>query len=857
MPDVELKRLRKLRERAQTLLTSLKSDLTRFKHDTEENGFRRKPDSESDPNDVNITTTCSCLMALALSGKLPDFYGKESWLKTVGSIFQNVMTKPWMSSGLSENNAFTTALVIRLFGFLREADAVDGSAAGKYSRLWEARLKINPIFAKRLALGTEPFPRFLFELLPLGLQEKLKTVDQSLPDSIAKDIAVEMNRLIASSTFYSEDRFDKRRLAPETVQMIEGPKNAYSLAHLNRVLLHEHFRDELAPLQEKSLQTIAEDISSDKSNFKINNYPPAAAVVYWFVDGITRAGIGLDETNWDALCEFAVDEFDRQRSRFDARHAAMMDPVAMAMAACLCARLRFISNDLQLGTTKKHYATLPSLTELESAVAALFDEQTRSGIWPKYFPLFHYQEAGSNFCFTFELLEAVLVEFGRSQNHLINKEAVIAGLERAVSYCDQNRLQCSEDEALKNPRKVKYQGWNSGGELETLRKGLPESWATAVVHMFLFELIEVLSRHIQERILITYSARIPDTKWNTVDDLLDIDLWLDGTNMGLKRILHESILSTFTLFHGAEAESLRKKPVKEEPLSALLFGPPGTSKTQVAKAVARDLDWPLIEIDPATFLQEGFQNLYVQAEKIFEDVMDLSGVVVLFDEMDALVQKRDGDKAIDTESRFLTTYMLPKLAKLHDRGQIVFLMATNFQATFDDAIKRAGRFDFLLCMGPPTLEDKCRSIYRFYDLKGDEVKLTEGVGEKILSLAQTDEWIWAQLSLYTFGEFKSFLAGLGSSNEIAGVVANMTVGKLKEAVERDSATVGLKFSDLARLKRRGSKKPLRLADIDRIPLSVERAIKLKLDTNTPAVKYVIDRHQSRRQCPKPKLGTKG
>ena len=53
-------------------------------------------------------------------------------------------------------------------------------------------------------------------------------------------------------------------------------------------------------------------------------------------------------------------------------------------------------------------------------------------------------------------------------------------------------------------------------------------------------------------------------------------------------------------------------------------------------------------------------------------MMDMCGVVVLFDEMDALVQKRDAEREIGIESKFLTTYMLPKLAKLHDRGQLVF-----------------------------------------------------------------------------------------------------------------------------------------------------------------------------------------
>src|SRR6266705_6807614 len=105
----------------------------------------------------------------------------------------------------------------------------------------------------------------------------------------------------------------------------------------------------------------------------------------------------------------------------------------MAMADCLCARLRFISAEARNGMREEHRSLLPSGVELEHSIKELFKRQTTSGIWPKYFPLFHYQDAGSNFCFTFELLEAVLHEFGRAQNRLLKELAIVAGLEQAVS----------------------------------------------------------------------------------------------------------------------------------------------------------------------------------------------------------------------------------------------------------------------------------------------------------------------------------------------------------------------------------------------------------------------------------------
>src|SRR5208337_4391372 len=127
--------------------------------------------------------------------------------------------------------------------------------------------------------------------------------------------------------------------------------------------------------------------------------------------------------------------------------------------------------------------------------------------------------------------------------------------------------------------------------------------------------------------------------------------------------------------------------------SALLFGPPGTSKTTIAEVVAERLGWSLVVVTPSHFLSKGFEQIYVRANEIFEDLMDMSNVVILLDEMDALVQTRESPRGndgqlgqgrgkgntpgLDVTRQLLTTSMLPKLADLYKRAQVVFLMATN------------------------------------------------------------------------------------------------------------------------------------------------------------------------------------
>src|SRR5690242_248088 len=102
MPNSQLEDLRKLRLRASLLLNSLTEDLNAFRHRIDNVTFRRQPGQESKPNDVGVTTTCSCLMALALGNRLETIFGKKYLDKTRES-FSKVFVAPWASSGLDEN----------------------------------------------------------------------------------------------------------------------------------------------------------------------------------------------------------------------------------------------------------------------------------------------------------------------------------------------------------------------------------------------------------------------------------------------------------------------------------------------------------------------------------------------------------------------------------------------------------------------------------------------------------------------------------------------------------------------------------------------------------------------------------
>ena len=455
------------------------------------------------------------------------------------------------------------------------------------------------------------------------------------------------------------------------------------------------------PIGTVTLREIALWLSSDLERFSINKYPPSAALMYWFVDGVDRGKIRLGSKRWLSLCRSARQQFDRQRSLVVAQHEALMDPVAMAMAACLCARLRKIAESAKSSQFAECLRLLPSPVELQHTIKVFFDNQRPSGIWPKYFPLFHYPKAGSNFCFAYETLEAVIAEFGHDESNLLATSPILQKLEHALTWCRENRLPYSVG-------KVSYSGWNSGGELKSLNEGKPESWATGVVHMFLWELQHMLATKTQSAILQEYKVPPAVSDPRPWGKLLDMRVRLQGSNrtIGVKAVLEQHIISSASNYKPFSGDRIDGR------LSALLLGPPGTSKTRLATDLAVKLGWPLLVIDPSHFLSKGIENIYSRATEIFRDLEDLSAIVVLFDEMDALVRTRD-EELIDLTSQFLTTSMLPKLATLHNQASLVFLFATNYQAGFDPAIKRPGRFDVLLCIGPPTWKEKLLHVDRF------------------------------------------------------------------------------------------------------------------------------------------------
>lgn len=768
----KLEQLRLLRTRADRLIANAKDDLGAYVHRHDKVTFVRTPVSLVQLGDVNVSTTCSCVMALAQLGFFYEFYrsrNEQVLSKNDASrtLLKALMDAPWMSSGLAQNNPFTATMVLRTFGMLKKQGLIDGEFDS--AKPWLSHTNIDTKkLATELKKGiTSPAHDFLRK----SLSDKAKAVLSSGSDSIEVERVLEdgLREIVHGSWVYEPSRFPNQQVP----DISAGELNSNLRAEINSRVIREFIGTRSGDLPENmTLTNIAKFLCAEPENLRVNNYPSSPAVMYWCIDGVSNAGIELSSESLQKLRDWSVNQFNHQRSLVSARKHATMDPVSLGMAACLCARFRAIERD---------HGDLPSNEELVHAIREIFGFQHDDGIWPKYFPMFHYQGAGSNFCFTFELLEAILHEFGNSR-FLFEDDALLLGLDRAVTWCEQSKLRYGKDG-------VDYFGWNSGGDLETLKKGMPESWATAVVYMFLAELSRCLSEEIQHHVIEKYGSEAPN---KNLAAMMDVPVNVDGkVDESLKKLVARELIGPNT---GRNAVEIRREKLRGA-TSALLFGPPGTSKTQLAKAIAAELRWRIVVINPSTFVRRGVERVFEQSEEIFDDIGDLSGVVVFFDEMDALGQSREKER-LDTTTQFLTTSMLPKLVKLHDEKRIVFVMATNYQDKFDPAIKRSGRFDLLLCVGPPSLDEKLSKIAMFVETGKLSSEDAEKCAILIRNFIQNDPEIRLQLGLFTFGDFRSFVHSLTADGRLLDVLSNIDSERFGEIVRQFGRRVTLRLAEL-------------------------------------------------------------
>ncbi len=186
-------------------------------------------------------------------------------------------------------------------------------------------------------------------------------------------------------------------------------------------------------------------------------------------------------------------------------------------------------------------------------------------------------------------------------------------------------------------------------------------------------------------------TEIPDVTWDDVGGLA-----------GVREMLHEAV--ELPLQHADLFAQVGVRPTK----GILLHGAPGTGKTLLAKALARQSEANFIAVKGAQMLSMWVGESERAVREVFRKAKQAAPCIIFFDELDALAPRRGlaGDMQV-TER--VVAQLLTELDGIEELRGVLVLAATNRPDRIDPALLRPGRFDIMVELPMPD-EDARRAI---------------------------------------------------------------------------------------------------------------------------------------------------
>ncbi|KAL0097454.1 P-loop containing nucleoside triphosphate hydrolase protein [Phycomyces blakesleeanus] len=155
----------------------------------------------------------------------------------------------------------------------------------------------------------------------------------------------------------------------------------------------------------------------------------------------------------------------------------------------------------------------------------------------------------------------------------------------------------------------------------------------------------------------------------------------------------------------------------------LLFGPPGTGKTMLAKAVAKESGSRMLEIQSSDiydmYVGEGEKNV----KAIFSLARKLAPCVVFIDEVDSIMRKRRSDTNSGLHREIINQFMVEWDGLSSDNQGVMVMAATNRPFDLDDAVLR--RMPRRVLVDLPKEDDRADILRMLLQDEQHDVSLAE------------------------------------------------------------------------------------------------------------------------------------
>lgn len=167
----------------------------------------------------------------------------------------------------------------------------------------------------------------------------------------------------------------------------------------------------------------------------------------------------------------------------------------------------------------------------------------------------------------------------------------------------------------------------------------------------------------------------------------------------------------------------------EKPKGLLLYGLPGTGKTMMAKAIAKEINMPFISLSGSSFVEKYVGVGAKRVRQLFDKARKYKPCIIYIDEIDA-IGSRNSDNNSERDS--VINELLIQLDGSKNNEGIFVIGSTNHLNKIDHALIRAGRFDRKIEISLPYLEGRKEIILEL--LK----KFTINLMDKNVLISQED-----------------------------------------------------------------------------------------------------------------------
>jgi cell division protease FtsH len=162
-----------------------------------------------------------------------------------------------------------------------------------------------------------------------------------------------------------------------------------------------------------------------------------------------------------------------------------------------------------------------------------------------------------------------------------------------------------------------------------------------------------------------------------------------------------------------EVKEFLENPAKFQSLGAkipkgvLLYGPPGSGKTLLARAVAGEAGVPFFSISGSDFVEMFVGVGAARVRDLFEQAKVSAPAIVFIDEIDAVGRQRGAGLGGGHDEREQTlNQLLVEMDGFDVKTGVIMIAATNRPDILDPALLRPGRFDRQIVVDRPDLKGR-------------------------------------------------------------------------------------------------------------------------------------------------------